>query len=119
MNIQTDKMQMIFRNDYDNGNVSYVMGISKKKQDGSYDNAYIPVQFKKEVSLENQTNIYIKKAWLSFYKNKEGKAVFYIFISEFNTVHQEANSYEKSSIKTETNALESLDLTIDDSELPF
>lgn len=119
MNIQTDKMQMIFRNDYKDGGVAYVMGLSKKKKDGSYDNAYIPVQFKRDVSLANQTNIYIKKAWLSFYKNKEGKPVFYIFISEFNTVHEEANSYEKSSIKTETNALESLDLQIEPDDLPF
>lgn len=119
MNIQTDKMQMIFRNDYKDGGVAYVMGLSKKKKDGSYDNAYIPVQFKRDVSLANQTNIYIKKAWPSFYKNKEGKPVFYIFISEFNTVHEEANGYKNGSIKTETNALESLGLTIDDSELPF
>jgi hypothetical protein len=118
MNIQTDKMQMVFRRDNEYG-TNYSIGVSKKKQDGSYDNAYIPVQFKRDVSLENQTNIYIKKAWLSFYKNKEGKAVFYIFISEFNTVHEEANSYKNASIKTETNALESLDLRIDDSELPF
>ncbi len=119
MNIQTDKMQMIFRNDYSNGNVAYVMGISKKKRDGSYDNAYIPVQFKKEVSLENQTNIYIKSAWLSFYKNKEGRAVFYIFINDFNTVHEQANEFNNSSIKTETKAIESLDVEINDIDLPF
>lgn len=118
MNIQTDKMQMIFRKDYEDRTV-YTMGMSKKKQDGTYDKAYIPVNFKKGVELENQTNIYIKKAWPSFYKTKEGKPIFYIFISEFNTVHEEANSYEKSSIKTETKALESLNIEIKDSDLPF
>jgi hypothetical protein len=117
MNIQTDKMQMIFRNDYKDGGVAYVMGLSKKKKDGSYDNAYIPVQFKRDVSLANQTNIYIKKAWLSFYKTREGKPVFYIFISEFNTVSEEANQYK--NIKTETQGLDSLGIEIQDSDLPF
>lgn len=117
MNIQTDKMQMIFRNDYKDGGVAYVMGLSKKKKDGSYDNAYIPVQFKRDVSLANQTNIYIKKAWLSFYKTREGKPVFYIFISEFNTVSEEANQYK--NIKTETQGLDSLGIEITSDDLPF
>ena len=37
MNIQTDKMQMIFRKDYEDRTV-YTMGMSKKKQDGTYVN---------------------------------------------------------------------------------
>lgn len=116
MNIQTDKMQMIFRKDNEYG-TSYTMGMSKKKKDGTYDNAYIPVQFKKEITLDNQTNIYIKKAWISFYKTKEGKPVFYIFISEFNTVSEEANQYK--SIKTETEGLNSLGIEITSDDLPF
>lgn len=118
MNIQTDKMQMIFRKDNEYG-TSYSMGMSKKKQDGTYDNAYIPVQFKKGVEFENQTNIYIKKAWLSFYKTKEGKPIYYIFISEFNTIKEQANEYKDASVKTESNALESLNIEINDSDLPF
>jgi hypothetical protein len=70
----------------------------KKKQDGTYDNAYIPVQFKKGVEFENQTNIYIKKAWLSFYKTKEGKPIYYIFISEFNTIKEQANEYKDANL---------------------
>lgn len=116
MNIQTDKMQMIFRKDNEYG-TNYTMGMSKKKKDGTYDNTYIPVQFKKEITLDNQTNIYIKKAWLSFYKTKEGKPVFYIFISEFNTVSEEANQYK--SIKTETEGLNSLGIEIEPDDLPF
>ena len=56
MNIQTDKMQMVFRRDTDYG-TNYTIGMSRKKQDGTYDNAYFPVQFKKNVELENKTNI--------------------------------------------------------------
>ena len=118
MNVVTNKMQMIFRKDYDNRTV-YTMGISKKKQDGTYENAYMPVQFKKGVELENKTNIYIKDAWITFFKTKDGKAIFYIFINDFNTVHEEVNEYKQASIKTETNGLSSLNIKIEDDELPF
>lgn len=118
MNIQTDKMQMIFRKDYEDRTV-YTMGMSKKKPDGTYDNAYIPVNFKKGVELENQTNIYIKSAWLTFFKTKEGKPMFYIFINDFNTVQEQANEFKDASIKTETNGLKSLNIEIKDTDLPF
>lgn len=118
MNIATDKMHMIFRKDYEDRTL-YTTSISKKKQDGTYEKAYIPVQFKKGVELENQTNIYIKNAWITFYKNKENKPVFYIFINEFNTVEEQAKEFQDSSIKTKDNAIESLEVKIEDSDLPF
>lgn len=118
MNIQTDKMQMIFRKDTEYG-TTYTMGMSKKKQDGNYENAYFPVQFKKNVELENKTNIYIKDAWLSFFKTKDMRTIFYIFINDFNTVHEEANEFKNASIKTETKGIDSLGIQINDSDLPF
>ena len=47
MNLATDKPQMIFRKDFKD-KIFYSMGMSKKKQDGSYEKTYIPVQFKKK-----------------------------------------------------------------------
>lgn len=74
---------MIFMNERE-GRKSYSMGISKKLQDGSYENGFMPVQFRKDVSLGNKTKIEIKKAWLSFYKTTEGnRTVPYIFIDNF------------------------------------
>lgn len=52
----------------------------------SWENAFVYVQFKKGVSVEHKTEINVKKSWLSFYKNKEGKVVFYIFISDFDVI---------------------------------
>lgn len=76
---------MIFMNERE-GRKSYSMGISKKLQDGSYENGFMPVQFRKDVSLGNKTKIDIKKAWLSFYKTTEGnRTVPYIFIDNFAT----------------------------------
>lgn len=81
MNITNDKEVMIFRSEYE-GKVFYTIGLSKKNQDGSYTNGYMPCQFKNGINLANQTKIKIGKAWLSFYL-KGKKTVPYVFISEF------------------------------------
>lgn len=95
MNIADNKIFMIFRKDY-NGKPLYSIGISKKNQNGGYDKGYIQCQFKKDVNLENQTKIYIKKAWISFYlKEKETKP--FIFISEFETIGQTIDRIHKEN----------------------
>lgn len=99
MNISNQYAITIFRKDYE-GRTFYQTGLSKKKQDGSYENGYIPVQFKKGVELDNQTKIYIKNAWLTFYKTKDNKTVHYIFINEFNLVEEEIEEAKKTVEKT-------------------
>ena len=73
---------MVFVNEH-NGRKFYKVGISKKMQDGNYQNGYVDVQFKKDIILENKAKINIKSAWLTFYMNKENITVPYIFINEF------------------------------------
>ena len=73
---------MVFVNEH-NGRKFYKAGISKKMQDGNYQNGYIDIQFKKDIIIENKTKINIKSAWLTFYMNKENITVPYIFINEF------------------------------------
>ncbi len=90
MNITNEQAVMIFKREYQ-GNTFYSVGLSKKKQDGTYDNGYMPCQFKKGVSLEDKTKIYIKHAWLSFYlkdiPDRTGKQTMpYIFINDFETL---------------------------------
>lgn len=94
MNITNDKPVMVFKNEY-NGKVFYNMGLSRKDLDGNWENGSIGVQFKKGVSLNNQTKIIIKNAWLTFYK-KDKITVPYIFINEFeveNEVQEEFNPF--------------------------
>lgn len=79
---------MVFVNEH-NGKKSYSIGISKKLQDGSYENGFLPAQFKKDVTLNNKTKIDIKKAWLSFYKTTEGnRTVPFIFINDFTITEE-------------------------------
>ena len=61
----------------------YSTGISNKLMDGTYDNAYINVQFKKGIELENKTKINITNGFLTFWKGQDGKPVLKIVVLEF------------------------------------
>lgn len=114
MEVVSNREDIVFRNDY-NGNTFYSIGISKKKQDGKYENGYINVRFKKDVELENRTKIKIKKAWIDFYC-KDRKTFPYIFVSEFEIVEEKKDPFEEfgNSIKTESEIGQQIEITDDD-----
>lgn len=126
MNLSSDKEFLIFKNDK-----GYTTTIGKKNSDGSYDNAYIGIQFNKDVQLENRTKIKIKNAWLSFFKivkelkgETQTTTVFFIRCSDFEIVEEAAKKEEKNpfeefgdNIKTEFDVGEQIQITDDD--LPF
>lgn len=95
MNIQTDRQIKIFCKQGQYGNM-YSTGISKRLEDGTYLNAYIPVKFKKGTEPNGETNIYIRNAWL--FPTKDLK--INIFINEYELVedvaHRELNNEEVS-----------------------
>lgn len=113
MEIVSNKEEMIFRFDYKE-KPRYWLGMSRKKQDGSYEKGYINVSFKKGVELQNQTKIKIKKAWLDFYK-KEKETMPTIFINDFEIV--EEISIEQLTTKTESNIGQQIQIMPED--LPF
>lgn len=114
MEIISNKEEMVFKNEY-NGKTFYSIGVSKKNQDGKYENGYINVRFKKDVELDNQTKIKIKKAWIDFYC-KDRKTFPYIFVSEFDPVEEKKDVFEEfgESIKTESQIGEQIEITEDD-----
>lgn len=89
MNI-TSNNTMIFARDFE-GKTHYRAGLSSKKQDGTYENGYIDVRLPKDVSLVDKSKIDITKGFLSFYKNKDGKDVFYIVVQELRTEYENYN----------------------------
>jgi len=129
MNINSDKEYMVFKNDKG----KYTITIGKKNNDGSYDNAYIPIQFNKDVELDNRTKIILKNAWLSFYKivkelkgETQTTTVFFIRCSDFGIVEdgikeepkEEKNPFEEfGNSKTEFDIGKQIQITDDD--LPF
>lgn len=119
MNIIEDKVKVVFRKDINN-KASYSIGLSKKKENGEYENGYIPCRFKKDVTLENQTKIKIKSAWLDFYK-VEKKTFIYLFINEFEKVDKEllTNQTGEETTQSVDNFSAGKDIELTDDDLPF
>lgn len=123
MNIQNDKPITIYSKEYD-GKKYYKVRLSKKLQDGNYDNGYIDVQFKKGINLENKAQVYFKNAFLTFYKTKDGKTIPYIMILDYELV-SDVIDREHKEIKKDAEPSEDLfaefgkELDEDNFELPF
>ena len=84
MEVISNRDEMIFKSVYDD-KVSYSIGLSRKNQDGTFENGYMPVRFKKDVTVDNKTKIKIKNAWIDFYK-VDNKTNTYLFINEFEKI---------------------------------
>ena len=124
MEIIESNLVKIFRKDYE-GKSYYRAGISKKDQNGNYINGYLDVRFGKDVVLENGTNIYIKKAWISFYL-KDKKTIPYVFINEFETVTQTVERIKQEAREEKHDPYEEIgnqvridEFSILDDDLPF
>lgn len=124
MNIQTDKSKTIYKYTTKDGKEFYSIGLSKKKQDGTYENGFINCRFKKDINLENKTRILIKKGWVDFYV-KDRITYPFIFINEFEIIQddkQESKQVEQanefSAMKTATEYKDD-EVTLTDADLPF
>lgn len=106
MNVSSEYPVMIFKNDKG----YYSIGLSKRNEDKTYTNGYMPCKFRKDVELDNQTRIYINNAWLTFYL-KDGKTMPYIFINEYKLVADVIEESKNSFIKDE--------VSVDLDDLPF
>lgn len=127
MNIQSDKPYMIFEKEY-NGKKYYKIGLSKKLKNGEYENGYVDIQFKQGVEIHNKERIYLKDAFLTFYKSKDKATIPYIFVMDFERIADTIeHSKEKDVVKQETKddfndfgkevTLDELEIT--DEDLPF
>ena len=74
---------MIFKNEKGMYNTT----ISNKKEDGTYENMRISVNFRKGVEIEDKTKINIKDGFLSFWKNKDGLPQVKLVIMDFEEVN--------------------------------
>lgn len=124
MNINYEYPVMIFRKDNQFG-TNYSVGLSKKKQDGDYENGYMPIRFKKGVELDNQAKIFMKKAFLTFYIGGNPKRTIpYIMCTEyeeakFNRVEEKTE--QKTSKEASNDPYEEFgkEISIDENDLPF
>jgi len=125
MNITNENKVRIFRNEKDD-KVFYSLGLVRKKQDGSYENGYMQCQFRNDVNVEDKSDIYIKEAWLTFYK-KDKATMPYIFINKFETLEQTIDNFKSEVKEKQDNSVwedfgEQVKMEqyeIDDNSLPF
>lgn len=105
----------------------YSIGISKKDINGNYMNKYFPVEFLKDVEVENNTDIIIKHAFLTWfdwtYQDSKGTK-WIIKITAFERVGtQQTIEPPKKEPKLKEDPFKEfgMEVEIDDSELelPF
>lgn len=104
MNIQDDKQYTIYEKEL-NGAKFYRLQLSKKMQDGSYQNGYVDIKFAKCEAPENKTRIYLKNAWWSFYLSKDKHTIPYIVCMEYETAEQVIKESKKDIEKQDTEDL--------------
>lgn len=82
----TGKMR-VFKHTYEDKD-SFTTSLSNKKEDGTYENMYLTVQFKKDnipTIEEKGTEIVVTKGFISFYKTKEGMPKVKLVVTEYTT----------------------------------
>lgn len=121
MDVISNRPVMVFKRDN-----KYSLGISRKKKDGSYETAYMKIEFNKDTQLEDRQLITIKKAWLDFYNwEYEGKkgTTWCIRCSDFEIYNKttdepkEDNPYAEMNTIVENDIGEQIEIT--DEDLPF
>lgn len=83
----------VFRHDK-NGHTFYSVAVSRKNSEGDTIFGYKLVQFKKGVELADRTKIDIRNGWETFYVNKDGETIFYVFIADFTLQQGNAVGYQ-------------------------
>ena len=116
ISISSKYPETIFRKDF-NGYATYSIGLSNKKQDGSYENGYMKCKFKKDVEVEDKTKMIIKDGFVTFYKTKNNDTVPVLFITEFEEYKGKIEINKKAEKDPYEQIGEEIELT--DAELPF
>lgn len=114
MEVTSNREETIYRKEFE-GKPTYSIALSKKKEDGTYENGYMKVVFRNGVSIPNKSKIMIKSAWLSF--NTFNNRTFpYIFIDNFDLLSK-PNEFENMRTTIESDIGQQIKITDDD--LPF
>lgn len=104
MNIQDNKQYTIYEKEI-NGTNYYRLQLSKKMQDGKYQNGYIDIKFAKCEPPKNKEKIYLKKSFLSFYLSKDNRTIPYIVCTEYEKTEQVIQDSKKDIVKQDTDDL--------------
>lgn len=120
MNVEDEKAKMIFRNDV-NGKALYTIGLSHKKQDGTWENGYMSCRFPKDADIQDKTKIIMHNAWIDFYV-KDKITHSYIFINKYEIVNDTKTTQKEVEVSQNIKSdydIENSDIQINDDDLPF
>lgn len=119
--VEAGRKIRVFKNTYNDRNY-YRVQVKQKNYDDTEDIFYVPLQFKKGVELENQTDIIIKQAYENMRKNPkdEYNQITYLVVTDFEIVEREeqvqAQAYKDFQDNLYANENED---NVDSSDLPF
>ena len=118
--VEAGRKVRIFKNTYNDQNY-YRIQVKQKNYDNTEDIFYVPVQFKKGVELDNQTDIIIKCAYENMRKNKndEYNPIYYLVITEFEKVENEEQLQAQAYKDFRDNLDQNENNDMDVSSLPF
>ena len=86
----------VFKNER-NGKDVFSTSISNKKEDGTYDNMYVNVQFPKESQPADSCDVDIKKGFLSFYRDKDNNTHLKFVVLEYSVLEQTEAEFQVST----------------------
>lgn len=84
-----DKVMRIWTSAKDD-KIIYKTSISRKLQDGKYENWYIIVQLPKDRVVSNGQDIFVKNGFWTYWKNSNGFASPKIVITDFDILGEQA-----------------------------
>lgn len=96
----------------------YRIGFTQKNYEGSSQQFYESIQFKKGVEIPNQTDIIIHEAYENVRKNPKDpyNAIFYLVVTEFEMV-QTQEQITETALNEYNETIEENEINIDDSFL--
>lgn len=120
--IEAGRKVRIFKNTYNDQNY-YRIQVKQKHYDNQEDIFYVPVQFKRGVELDNQTDIIIHTAYENMRKNPKDdyNQIYYLVITNFEIVQNEEQAQAQAYKDFQDNlyANENEEQDVDPSEIPF
>ena len=110
----------VFKSTYNDKNY-YRVQVKQKNYDGTEETFYVPLQFKRGVELENQTDIIIKEAYENMRKNPkdEYNPIYYLMITDFEIQEREEQIQAQAFKDFQDNLYANEQEEIDESSLPF
>ncbi len=118
--VEAGRKVRIFKNTY-NDQIYYRIQVKQKNYDDTQDIFYVPVQFKKGVELDNETDIIIHEAYENMRKNKldQYNPIYYLVITNFEIVEREEQVQAQAYKNFQDNLYANENEQIDSSQLPF